>query len=86
MAKLDAELEARHAKELQQLDAAEANGSSSEAGAAAAAQSVAAADGSVDEADKASKYLKDLSIGDAEAVDEPKAGKVGETHHWCIIT
>jgi hypothetical protein len=66
LAKLDAEIEARHAQELQQLDAAAA-GSSAATATAAGQQAAAAADGSAAAAaDKASKYLVDLSIKDDE--------------------
>jgi hypothetical protein len=59
LAKLDAEVEARHARELQQLDAATAAAASS---AAAPANPAAAA-----VVDRASKYLKDLSLGASAA-------------------
>lgn len=78
LAKLDAEIEARHAKELQQLEAASSDSSAAAAASspAVAAQVASAVDGSADAADKASKYLKELSVGDAEVEDVAKAGKV----------
>jgi hypothetical protein len=82
LAKQDAEIEARHAHELQQLDAAAAAAAAPAAavagGAAAVAQqAAAAADGSAAAADKASKYLVDLSIGEEQEEDGEQKGKVG---------
>lgn len=84
LSKLDAEIEARHAQELQQLDtaAAASTGSSSQV-APAAAQAAAAVDGTAGEADRASKYLMDLSLGieEVEVADDQKADKVSS---YCI--
>jgi hypothetical protein len=85
LAKLDADIEARHAQELQQLDAAAAAAAAAAppavaaaaGGAAAKQQAAAAANGSAAAADKASKYLVDLSIGDEEPEDAEQKGKVG---------
>ncbi|WIA37258.1 hypothetical protein OEZ86_014203 [Tetradesmus obliquus] len=65
LAKLDAEIEARHAQELQQFDAAAAAAAPA-AATAAGKQAAAPANGSAAAADKASKYLVDLDLGDEE--------------------
>lgn len=65
---------ARHAKELQDFDAAAA--AAGGGAAAVSQQAAAAADGSAAEADSASKYLKDLSVGDAEGEEAEGKGKV----------
>jgi hypothetical protein len=81
LAKLDAEMEARHAQELQQLDAAAAAAAPAAAGGAAAvAQQAAAADGSAAAADKASKYLVDLSLGEEQEEEGEQKGKVGAVY------
>lgn len=70
---METEIERRHATELQQLDAAAA----AAAGPAASQQTAAAIDGSTAAvaADKASKYLKDMTIDCEEADDAAAGGK-----------
>jgi hypothetical protein len=69
---METEIERRHATELQQLDAAAAA-----AGPAASQQTAAAIDGptAAVAADKASKYLKDMTIDCEEADDAAAGGK-----------
>lgn len=89
LAKLDAEIEARHAKELQELDRAAAaataavaaattaaNGTSSSS-AGTAQQTVTAAGSSADAGDKASKYLKELDLDEGPTDEGSGKGKVG---------
>lgn len=91
IAKLDAEIEARHAKELHELDAAAAAGSNTAAAPPAAAagskQAAAAADGSAAAAaDKASRFLKTLSVEgeDEEEAAGGKGGKVSNVGCCCF--
>jgi hypothetical protein len=78
IAKLDADIALRHAKELQELDAASAAAAASAGGAASRQQAAAAADGSAAVADRASKYLVDAPQEDG---DEEEAGGKGKVRH-----
>ena len=85
LAKLDAEIEARHAQELQQLDAAAAAAAPA-AATAAGKQAAAAGNESAAAADKASKYLVDLDIGDEEGEEAGESkGKVGRSEVSLVL-
>jgi hypothetical protein len=89
LAKLDAELDARHAQELAALDAAPpAPAAAAPVAAATAKQGAAAADGSAAAADRASKYLKDLSVAaadDEEGDDDDDAAGGGGKSKVCVV-
>lgn len=81
IAKLDADIALRHAKELQELDAASAAAAAA-GGGAVRQQAAAAVDGSAAAADRASKYLVDAPQEDGEGEEAGGKGKV--CHGSCL--